>query len=84
MRSHRARFNEAREHALRAAFALSVMAIVGTAGSGVVRAQPTFPAKPIHISIPYGAGGVADLTMRLLAQKLTGEQVSRVAYQKAR
>jgi putative tricarboxylic transport membrane protein len=71
MRSHRARFNEAREHALRAAFALSVMAIVGTAGSGVVRAQPTFPAKPIHISIPYGAGGVADLTMRLLAQRLT-------------
>jgi tripartite-type tricarboxylate transporter receptor subunit TctC len=33
--------------------------------------QPNFPAKPIQIFIPYGAGGVADLTMRLLAQKLT-------------
>ena len=33
--------------------------------------EPNFPAKPIGIFIPYGAGGVADLTMRLLAQKLT-------------
>src|SRR5207302_7578086 len=38
---------------------------------GAARAEPTFPSKPIHISVPYGAGGVADLTMRLLAQKLT-------------
>jgi tripartite-type tricarboxylate transporter receptor subunit TctC len=33
--------------------------------------QRNFPSKPIQIFIPYGAGGVADLTMRLLAQKLT-------------
>ena len=71
MRSHSGRLNEARRCALRAAFALSLTAIVGTVGSGIVRADPSFPAKPIHISIPYGAGGVADLTMRLLAQKLT-------------
>jgi tripartite-type tricarboxylate transporter receptor subunit TctC len=40
--------------------------------------QPNFPAKPFQIFIPYGAGGVADLTMRLLGQKLTertGQQV---------
>jgi tripartite-type tricarboxylate transporter receptor subunit TctC len=71
MRSHGGRFNEARQCALLAAFALSLTAIVGTAGSCIVRADSSFPAKPIHISIPYGAGGVADLTMRLLAQKLT-------------
>jgi tripartite-type tricarboxylate transporter receptor subunit TctC len=35
------------------------------------RSEPNFPAKPIQIFIPYGAGGVADLTMRLLGQKLT-------------
>jgi tripartite-type tricarboxylate transporter receptor subunit TctC len=35
------------------------------------RAQQGFPTKSIHIFIPYGAGGVADLTMRLLGQKLT-------------
>src|ERR1700732_2152217 len=33
--------------------------------------EPNFPAKAIQIFMPYGAGGVADLTMRLLAQKLT-------------
>ena len=71
MRSHSGRFNEARQRALRVAFAISLTAIIGTVGSGIVRADHSFPAKPIHISIPYGAGGVADLTMRLLAQKLT-------------
>jgi tripartite-type tricarboxylate transporter receptor subunit TctC len=46
-------------------------AMVSMVAAGMVAAQPGFPAKPIHIFIPYGAGGVADLTMRLLAQKLT-------------
>ena len=51
---------------------LSLAAIVSTVfAHDRVRAEPSFPAKPIHIVIPYGAGGVADLTMRLLAQKLT-------------
>jgi len=69
MRPHRRRFSEGR--ALRAVFAFSLTAIAGTVWAGAVRAQSSFPAKPIHISVPYGAGGVADLTMRLLAQKLT-------------
>ena len=55
----------------RAIFALSLTAIIGPVGAAIVRAEPRFPTKPIHIFIPYGAGGVADLTMRLLAQKLT-------------
>jgi tripartite-type tricarboxylate transporter receptor subunit TctC len=46
-------------------------AIVGTVAPDCARSQPNFPAKPIHILIPFGAGGVADVTMRLLAQKLT-------------
>ena len=46
-------------------------AIVGTVANDCARAEPGFPAKPIRISIPFGAGGVADLTMRLLAQNLT-------------
>ena len=40
--------------------------------------QPNFPAKPIQIFVPYGAGGVADLTMRLLGQKLN-QNIGRVA-----
>jgi tripartite-type tricarboxylate transporter receptor subunit TctC len=29
-----------------------------------------YPTKPIRVFVPYGAGGVGDLTMRILAQKL--------------
>jgi tripartite-type tricarboxylate transporter receptor subunit TctC len=37
----------------------------------------SYPNKPVRIFVPFGAGGVGDLTMRLLAQKLsddTGQQ----------
>jgi tripartite-type tricarboxylate transporter receptor subunit TctC len=41
-------------------------------------ADPKFPTKPVRLILPFGAGGVADVTMRLLGQKLTekwGQQV---------
>jgi len=37
-----------------------------------------YPTQPIKIIVPYGAGGVADITARVLAQKLSeqmGQQV---------
>jgi putative tricarboxylic transport membrane protein len=71
MRSHNRRLKGIRRCVVWATFALSLMTIAGALKAGSARSEPTFPAKPIHISIPYGAGGVADLTMRLLAQKLT-------------
>ena len=38
----------------------------------------SYPAQPIRILLPYGAGGVADITARVVAQKLSqslGQQV---------
>jgi tripartite-type tricarboxylate transporter receptor subunit TctC len=34
-------------------------------------AQPAFPARPLRIVVPFGAGGVADLTARAVGQKLS-------------
>src|SRR5215475_8126802 len=54
--------------------------IVGTcvlllAHPGATRAQAPagYPSKPIRLLVPYGAGGVGDQTMRILANKVSQE-----------
>ena len=39
--------------------------------AGWAHAQAGFPSKPLKIVVPFGAGGVADLTARAVGQKLS-------------
>jgi tripartite-type tricarboxylate transporter receptor subunit TctC len=42
------------------------------------RAEPGYPRKPVTIYVPYGAGGLGDVTLRMYSQKLTpklGQQI---------
>lgn len=63
-------FEIVRRHALLAA-AMLVLAPLSTA-------QAAWPEKPIKIVLPFGAGGVADVTARIMADKLSQKFGQRV------
>jgi tripartite-type tricarboxylate transporter receptor subunit TctC len=50
-----------------AALALSALALSAPLPA---RAQSNYPNKPVRIILPFGAGGVADITARIVAERL--------------
>jgi tripartite-type tricarboxylate transporter receptor subunit TctC len=54
----------------------TLAALAATVAAPWAGAQAKYPAKPVKIVVPFGAGGVADLTARAVGQKL-GEQMGQ-------
>ena len=50
---------------------LCAAVLAGAVALVAAHAQSGFPDKPVRIVLPYGPGGVADVTSRLVAQKLS-------------
>jgi tripartite-type tricarboxylate transporter receptor subunit TctC len=52
-----------------AMFACALLALSFIAGGA--QAQANYPDKPVRVILPFGPGGIADITARLIAQKLS-------------
>ena len=52
-----------------AGFAIALAALTGLAGTAP--AQAAYPDHPVRVILPFGPGGVADVTARLVAEKLS-------------
>ena len=53
----------------RSCMAVAVLAVLATGAPA--NAQSNYPNRPIQLVVPYGAGGVADVGMRIMAEKLS-------------
>ena len=49
---------------------LALLAVAALALAPLNVAQAAWPEKPVKIVLPFGAGGVADVTARIMAEKL--------------
>jgi tripartite-type tricarboxylate transporter receptor subunit TctC len=51
------------------AFALAVTAVTSFTATG----ESNYPDRPVRVIVPFGPGGVADITIRLVAEKLSAK-----------
>ncbi len=49
---------------------LHSLAVLGCAAARPALAE-TYPTKPVRVIIPFGPGGVGDITIRIVAEKLS-------------
>lgn len=57
--------------ARRREFLLGCAATALTTSVGSLHAQPAYPSQPIRVIVPFGPGGLADISLRLVAQKMS-------------
>ncbi|MPS30563.1 tripartite tricarboxylate transporter substrate binding protein [Pigmentiphaga sp.] len=50
---------------------LATLAMLALALPGYAHAADKYPSKPVRVIVPYVAGGAADITTRVIAQKLS-------------
>lgn len=62
-------------------FSLAALAVMATT-SAPVRAQ-TYPDHPVRVVLPFGAGGVGDITARIVAEALGNEMKQRFVIENA-
>ncbi len=60
--------------AILAAAALLAASMLPLAGA---HAADTYPSKPVRVVVPFGAGGVADVIVRIVAEKLSDKMGQR-------
>jgi tripartite-type tricarboxylate transporter receptor subunit TctC len=47
------------------------VALIASSSLGNAAHAASYPNRPVRIIVPYGAGGIADVTMRMVAEKLS-------------